>query len=67
MAIISGVTIDFTLSPRVITIPTTETAVTITDLQDTLLDLEDDDEGILHPHLRNTSGGETETHERKKS
>lgn len=58
MAIINGVTVNWRLSPRVVTIPTSETTVTIEDLQDTLLDLEDDDEGMLWPHLRETSGGE---------
>lgn len=58
MAIISGTTVNWTLSPRIIIIPNTVTEVTITDLQDTLLDLEDDEAGIVWPYLRNMSGGE---------
>jgi hypothetical protein len=58
MAVIQGVTVNWRLSPRVITIPITESEITIDDLQDTLLDLEDDDEGMVWPHLRETSGGE---------
>ena len=58
MAIISGVTVNWRLSPRVITIPSPITEITVEDLQDTLLALEDDEEGMLWPHLRNTSGGE---------
>jgi hypothetical protein len=58
MAIIPGVTVNWQLSPRVITIPSAFTEITIEDLQDTLLDLEDDVEGILWPTLRETSGGE---------
>ena len=56
MSIINGVTVDFRLLPRVITIPDTETEVSIEDLQDTLLKQEDGDEGILHSDLRKTSG-----------
>lgn len=58
MAIIPGVTVNWELSPRVITIPVAQTSVTVEDMQDTLLDLEDDEQGMLFPHLRNTSGGE---------
>jgi hypothetical protein len=58
MAIVSGVTVNFTTSPRIITIPDPLTEITVEDLQDTLLDIEDDDEGMLYDHLRNTSGGE---------
>lgn len=58
MAIISGTTVNWALSPRVITISSPNTSVTIEDLQDTLLDLEDSEEGIIFPHLRNLSGGE---------
>lgn len=58
MAIISGTTVSWWLSPRIITIPTSDTSITIEDLQDTLLSLEDDEEGIVWPHLRETSGGE---------
>lgn len=58
MAIISGTTVSWELSPRVITIPVSDTSISVADLQDTLQDLEDSEEGIVWPHLRNTSGGE---------
>jgi len=58
MAIISGTTVNWTLSPRVVTIPTSDTSITVDDLQDTLQDLEDGEEGIVWPFLRNMSGGE---------
>lgn len=58
MAIIAGVTVNWVVSPRIITVPVTETEVTIFDLQDTLLDLEDSEEGIVWPYLREFSGGE---------
>jgi hypothetical protein len=41
-----------------ITIDSAFTEITVTDLHETLLDLEDSVEGMLWPHLRNTSGGE---------
>jgi len=59
MAVISGTTVAWQLSPRVITIPTSDTSITVEDLQDTLQDLEDDEQGMIWPHLRNTSGGES--------
>lgn len=59
MAIILGVSINWRLSPRVITIPIAEKSITVEDLQDTLLDLEaKETDGMLFPHIRNTSGGE---------
>ena len=58
MAIIAGTTIYWAISPRVITIPAPVNELTIIDLQDTLTSLEDDVEGIVFNHLRNTSGGE---------
>lgn len=58
MAIISGVTVNWKLSPRMITIPAPTTSITLEDLQDTLLDIEDSEEGISFPKLRDTSGGE---------
>lgn len=58
MAIISGTTVAWQLSPRIITIPAPITEITIEDLQDTLLDLEQTEQGIVWPHLRNLSGGE---------
>ena len=60
MAIIPGVTVDYTLSPRIIAVPVagSSVVVTIEDLQDTLLDLEDDEDGgIVYPRLRDCTGG----------
>ena len=60
MALIPNTTVNWRLSPRVITVPTTETSITVEDLQDTLLNLEaQETDGMLFPHLRNTSGGES--------
>ena len=61
MAVIPGVTVDFTLSPRIITIPVAgvPVAVSIADLQDTLQDIEDNEnDGICYPRLRDCSGGQ---------
>lgn len=58
MSIISGVTVDWSLSPRIMTIPIPIIKVNIEDLQDTLLDIEDGVEGMAFPHLRDTSGGQ---------
>lgn len=59
MAIISGTTVAWYLSPRIITIPVAQTEITIEDLQDTLQALEESEEGMVWKHLRNTSGGES--------
>lgn len=58
MAIIAGTTVDWTLSPRIVDIPVAESSLTADDSQDTLLDLEDKEEGIIWPHLREMSGGQ---------
>ena len=58
MAIISGTTVQWGESPRIIVIPDTVTDVTIEDLQDTCQDLEDDEIGVVFPKLRSTAGGE---------
>jgi len=58
MAVISGTTIQRHLSPRIVTIPASDTSISITDLQDTLQDLEDDELSMVWPKLRVTSGGE---------
>lgn len=58
MAIIPGVTVDWSLSPRVIIIPIPITEAVVADMQDTLLDIEDSDEGICFPKLRDCSGGQ---------
>lgn len=58
MAIITGVTVRWGLSPRIIVIPIAETEVSMTDLQDTLQDLEDDSQGMPFPKLRSMTGGQ---------
>jgi hypothetical protein len=58
VAILANTRVNWRLSPRIITIDSAYTDITVTDLHETLLDLEDDIEGMLWPHLRNTSGGE---------
>jgi hypothetical protein len=58
VAILNNTTVNWRLSPRIITIDSAYTNITVTDLHETLLALEDDVEGILWPHLRETSGGE---------
>ncbi len=59
MAIIPGVTVDYTLSPRIITIPVAGTPVDVTveDLQDTLQAIETTEQGIAFPKLRVCEGG----------
>lgn len=58
MALIAGVTIRWGLSPRIIVIPIAEIEVSLTDLQDTLQDLEDDSQGMPFPKLRSMTGGQ---------
>lgn len=58
MTIIAGATIDWTISPRIVTVPVAETSATVEDMQDTLLDLEYTETGIVFPFTRSTSGGE---------
>jgi hypothetical protein len=59
MAIISGVTVDWSVSPRIITIPDTETAVTIQDLHDTIRDIEDEPNAMQYTHLVSSAGKES--------
>lgn len=58
MTIIAGTIVDWTVSPRIITIPDPVAEVTLVDLQDTLQDLEDDEAGMVYNKLRAMSGGE---------
>lgn len=58
MAVISGTTVNWALSPRLVTIPVAEDDVSAADLQDTMQDLEDDEAGMVWPKLRNMSGGQ---------
>ena len=58
MSIIPGVTVLWYLSPRIIVIPSPLIEATVEDMQDTLLDIEDSENGISFPKLRDTSGGQ---------
>ena len=58
MTVLAGVTVQWGLSPRIIVIPVAETDVSLTDLQDTLQDLEDDSQGMPFPKLRSMTGGQ---------
>lgn len=58
MAVISGTTVNWGVSPRIITIPIPVLDVSIEDLQDTCQDLEDSEIGIVFPKLRTIAGGE---------
>ena len=58
MPILANTTVNWRVSPRIITIDSAFTEITVTDLHETLLDLEDDDEGMIWETTRNTSGGE---------
>ena len=58
MTIIAGVTVVWDVSPRIIVIPDPVVEVTVEDLQDTLLNIEDTEAGVVFPYLRKTSGGE---------
>jgi hypothetical protein len=58
MAIIPGTFVKWQFNPRIIVFPIPITEVSIRDLQDTLLGLEESTEGMMWPALRNTSGGE---------
>ena len=58
MAILTNTLVNWRLSPRIITIDTAYTTISVTDLHETLLALEADAEGMLWPNLRETSGGE---------
>lgn len=58
MAIIAGVTVDFTTSPRMITIPSPITSVTVQDLHDTIRDIEDEPSSMQYTHLVSSAGKE---------
>lgn len=58
MSIITGVTVDFATSPRIITIPIPITLVTLQDLHDTLRDIEDEPNVIQYLHLIDSAGKE---------
>lgn len=59
MTIRGDVTIDFELSPRVVTVAAPSVEITIQDLHDTLAFLEDEPEGHQYPNLISSAGKET--------
>lgn len=60
MAQIAGVTVDFIVSPRIITIPTPLVGFSIQDLHDTLTDIEDDPHnGMQYDRLIRSAGKES--------
>jgi hypothetical protein len=57
MAVRTDITVDFTLSPRIITVAAPSTEVTVQDLVDTLRNIESDiDNGMQYDHLVNAAG-----------
>jgi hypothetical protein len=56
MAIRPDITVDFSSSPRIITIAAPSTTIILQDLYDTLRSLEDDEIGILYPRLLDAAG-----------
>ncbi len=58
MPVIDGVTVDFRLSPRVMTIPAPVTSVTVQDVYDTARHLEGRWANLGYPILVSVSGGE---------
>ena len=59
MAQIAGVTVDFTVSPRIITVPAPLTEISVQDLHDTLTDIEDDlHNGMQYDRLIRSAGKE---------
>lgn len=58
MAIIAGTTMRWPFSPRIAVLPSGTSSANVEDMQDTLLDLEVKEEGIIFPYTRDTSGGE---------
>ena len=56
MAVISGVTVDFSVSPRIITVPDTLSTISIQDLHDTLRTIEDEPTNMGYDHLTDSVG-----------
>lgn len=60
MSQVDGITVDFTLSPRIITVPSPLNVITIQDLHDTLTNIEDDmHNGIQYARLIRSAGKES--------
>jgi len=54
----TDVTVDFSLSPRIILVAEPSTEITLQDLHDTLRDIEDEPQNMVYAHLINSSGKE---------
>jgi hypothetical protein len=59
MAIRNDITFDMASSPRIITVDSPSTSVTIQDLLDTIRDFEDDLQNLSYPRLTDASGKES--------
>jgi len=60
MAVRNDITVDWSVSPRIITVADPSTTITIQDLHDTCRDLEDElPAGLAYPHLVNSAGKES--------
>jgi len=56
MAVRSDITVDFSASPRIVTVAAPSTEVSLQDLYDTLRNIEATETGILYPQLLNAAG-----------
>ncbi|KKN96838.1 hypothetical protein LCGC14_0164820 [marine sediment metagenome] len=60
MAQVNGITVDFTLSPRIITVPVPLVEISVQDLHDTLTNIEDDPHnGMQYDRLIRSAGKES--------
>jgi len=59
MTVRSDITVQWHLSPRIITVADTSDEITIQDLHDTLRDLEDEPDTMIYPTIISTGGKET--------
>jgi len=59
MAARTDITVDFELSPRIVTVAAPSVSVSLQDLHDTLVEIEDSIEGLQHPRLILSAGKET--------
>jgi hypothetical protein len=56
MAVRSDISVDFSASPRIVTVAAPSTEINLQDLYDTLRDIEATAQGILYPALLNAAG-----------
>ena len=56
MAVRPDVSVDWRVSPRIITVAAPSTTISIQDIVDTLRGIEDDSEVLIYPHLFDASG-----------